>query len=362
MDIRLLGPIEASLDGLPVALGAPQQRAVLAMLALRVNHTVSADRLSEGLWGDRAPATAPKMVQLYVSQLRKLLRGDEGEILTRGRGYELRLEADRVDAVRFERLVTEAEHGEGAPDGEAREALALWRGSPLADVADEPFASAEIRRLEELRLQAAELAIDADLAACRHREVLGDLRSMIAEEPLRERLRAQHMLALYRSGRQAEALEAYRNARTSLVEAIGVEPGPQLRRLHEAILRQDPQLEPPETVRASRLPSELDTATPLVGREADMEWLRAHWRPALGGAGRLVLVAGERGIGKTRLAAELAVEVRRDRGAVLYASASCSPDAASERLAAASPRVGRRCWCSMTSVAWKATWTSPASA
>ncbi len=251
MDIRLLGPIEASLDGRPVALGAPQQRAVLAMLALQVNQTVSADRLSEGLWGERAPATAPKMVQLYVSQLRKLLRGSEAEILTRGRGYELRLAVDRVDAVRFERLVAAAEHADGAPNGEARAALALWRGSPLADVADEPFASAEIRRLEDLRLQAAELAIDADLAAGRHGEVLGELRSLIADEPLRERLRAQQMLALYRSGRQADALAAYRDARTALVEAIGVEPGPELRHLHEAILRQDPRLEPAEASKRS---------------------------------------------------------------------------------------------------------------
>ena len=287
MDIRLLGPIEASLDGRPVALGTPQQRAVLAMLSLQVNQTVSADRLCEGLWGERAPASAPKMVQLYVSQLRKLLRGSVAEIVTRGRGYELRLAVDRVDAVRFERLVDAAEHADGAPNGEARAALALWRGSPLADVADEPFASAAIRRLEDLRLQAAELAIDSDLAAGRHCEVLPELRSLIADEPLRERLRAQYMLALYRAGRQAEALEAYRDARQALVEAIGVEPGPELRHLHEAILRQDPRLEPPVLVEATRLPPELDTATPLLGREADLDWLRGHWQRALAGDGRL---------------------------------------------------------------------------
>ena len=215
----------------------------------------------------------------------------------------------------------------------------MWRGSPLADVADEPFASAEIRRLEELRLQAAELAIDADLAARRHREVLGELRALIADEPLRERLRAQQMLALYRSGRQAEALEAYRDARSALVEAIGVEPGPELRRLHEAILRQDPRLDPPEAVDASGLPPELDVATPLVGREADLEWLRGHWRRALAGAGRLVLVAGERGIGKTRLVAELAVEVLQEHGAVLYGSAQASREA----LAAARSAADRPC-------------------
>ena len=138
MDIRLLGPIEASLDGRPVALGPPQQRAVLAMLALKVNRTVSADLLSEGLWGERAPATAPKIVQLYVSQLRKLLREGPGEIVTRGRGYELRLAVERVDAARFERLIVHAGAAEGLADGGAREALALWRGDPLADIAHEP--------------------------------------------------------------------------------------------------------------------------------------------------------------------------------------------------------------------------------
>ena len=220
------------------------------------------------------------------------------------------------------------------PNGEARAALALWCGSPLADLAHEPFASAEIRRLEELRLQAAEVAIHADLAARRHRDVLGELRLLIADEPLRERIRAQHMLALYRSGRQSEALAAYRDARTALVDAIGVEPGPELRHLHEAILRQDPQLEPSGGVDATGLPPELDAATPLVGREADLEWLRGHWRRALAGAGRLVLVAGERGIGKTRLLAELAVEVLQEHGAVLNYGCSAA-EASQEALAAA---------------------------
>jgi WD40 repeat protein/DNA-binding SARP family transcriptional activator len=307
------------------------------MLALRVNQTVSADQLSDGLWGERAPATAPKMVQLYVSQLRKLLRGSVGEILTRGRGYELRLAVDRVDAARFERLVDAAVQADGVPNGEARAALALWCGGPLADVADEPFASAEIRRLEELRLQVAEVAIDADLAARRHREVLGELRSLIADEPLRERLRAQHMLALYRSGRQSEALAAYRDARTALVEAMGVEPGPELRHLHEAILRQDPRLEPTGAVDALGLPPELAAATPLVGREADLEWLRGHWRRALAGAGRLVLVAGERGIGKTRLVAELAVAVLQEHGAVLYGSAQAPHEALAAARSAEGP-------------------------
>jgi len=204
MDVHLLGPIEARLDGRPIALGARKQRAVLAMLALQVGRTVSADRLAEGLWGEQPPLSAPKMVQLYVSHLRRLLAGNGAEIVTRGRGYEPRLTDGEVDAVQFVRLLDQTR---------AREALALWCGEPLADVADEPFAAAEIRRLEELRERAAELAIEADLAAGRHGEVIGELEALVAEHPLRERLHAERMLALYRSGRQAEALEAYREAR-----------------------------------------------------------------------------------------------------------------------------------------------------
>ncbi len=234
MDLYLLGPVEAHLDGRPIALGAPKQRAVLAMLALRAGHTVSTDHLAEGLWGEQPPASGPKMVQLYVSHLRRLLDGNGAEIVTHGRGYELRLSDGEIDAIRFEKLVAQAR---------GREALALWRGEPLADLADEPFAAGEIRRLEELRLRAAELAIDADLDAGRHADVIGELDALIADHPLRERLRAQRMLALYRCGRQAEALGAYRDARAVLVEEVGVEPGAELRGLHDAILAQDPALD-----------------------------------------------------------------------------------------------------------------------
>ena len=218
------------------------------------------------------------MVQQYVSQLRRALgdggNGDAVEILTRGRGYELRVAPDEVDAARFERLVA---------DGAAREALALWRGPALADVADEPFAAAEIRRLEELRLTALAQAIDAELADGRHRELVGELEGLVAEHPLSEGLHGQLMLALYRSGRQAEALEAYRRARATLVEQIGVEPGPQLRRLHEAVLRQDAWL---DLGGPGELPAELETSSPLVGREAELERLRAAWARARGGARR----------------------------------------------------------------------------
>jgi WD40 repeat protein/DNA-binding SARP family transcriptional activator len=332
MEISVLGPVEVSAGGRPVAIGAGKTRALLALLALHEGSTVSTDRLVEGLWGEEPPATAAKMVQACVSQLRRALArsGDGAQIVTRGRGYELRLGDGGLDARRFERLI-----GEGRP----RAALGLWRGAPLADVADEPFAAAEIRRLEELRLTAIELAIDRDLAAGRHREVVGELEGLVAAEPLRERLHALRMLALYRSGRQSEALEAYRQARRALVEAIGVEPGPELRGLQEAILRQDPSLEPPAP-QALELPPELDAGTSLAGRAAELDWLREHWRAAHAGSGRLVLVAGVRGIGKTRLAAELASEVHRDRGTVMYASGAGAPAAA--RAALDSARAARR--------------------
>jgi WD40 repeat protein/DNA-binding SARP family transcriptional activator len=330
MDVQVLGPVEASVDGRTIPLGGGKPRALLAMLALNAGSTVSTQRLIDGLWGEEPPASANKLVQVHVSRLRKALGSSAGgaEIVTRRHGYELRVEPDAVDAGRFERLVAS-----GAP----REALALWRGPPLDDVADEPFAGAEIRRLEELRLAALELAIEHDLEAGRHREVVAELDALVAAEPLRERLHAQRMLALYRCGRQADALAAYRDARTALVEAIGVEPGAELRRLHEAILRQDPSL---ELAAAVELPPELDAGTPLAGREADLEWLRELWRGAHGGVGRLVLVTGARGIGKTRLAAALAGEVHRDRGAVLYASGAGAPDSALAALArvGAAPR------------------------
>jgi DNA-binding SARP family transcriptional activator len=236
MELQLLGPIEVRLGDRKLQLGARKQRALLAMLGLHVNSAVSTDRLVGGLWGEEPPPSAAKMVQLYVSQLRRALDDNGASIVTHGRGYELRLQSDWVDASRFERMVDEAQ---------PREALALWRGDALADVADEPFTAAEIRRLEELRMRACELAVEADLAAGRHAHVVGELERLLAEHPLNERLHAQRMLALYRSGRQADALDAYHQARSALVEQIGVEPGAQLRRLQQAILAQDPALDLP---------------------------------------------------------------------------------------------------------------------
>jgi DNA-binding SARP family transcriptional activator len=325
MEIRLLGPVELAFGDRPVTLRGPKQRAVLSQLALNANSTVSVGRLIEGIWGEKPPASAPKMVQLYVSQLRKLLAEKAGaEIVTHGRGYELRLDAEAVDAARFERLVAEASHRKGA-GAAAQRALTLWRGAPLADLDGEPFARVEARRLEELHLVALELAIESDLGAGRHREALGRLESLVAEHPLRERLHCLQMLALYRAGRQAEALEAYRAARAALVEAVGAEPGGELRRLHEAILRQDPilDLETPE------LPAELTPDAPVLGgRDAELAVLRSAWREAQAGSGRVVLVQGSAGIGKTRLAAELAGELHSGGASVVYVGSVAPASAA----------------------------------
>ena len=321
MQIRVLGHFEASVDDRPVALGGAKQRAVLAMLGLEANRAVSADRLIEGLWGEEPPPSAAKMVQNYVWRLRKVLADDGGaEICTRGRGYELRIDPELVDVVRCERLMAEAGRAAtaGRPPDAAREALRLFRGPPLADLSDEPFAAAEIRRLEELRETAAELAIDADLSAGRHQEVLGEIEGLLAKHPLRERLHAQRMLALYRCGRQAEALEAFREARRLLVDEIGVEPGADLRGLHEAVLRHDPSLE----LVPLELPRELDisTAPTLVGRDGEMARLNECWGRACAGRGELVAVSGGHGMGKTRLAGELAGEAHRAGATVLYAT------------------------------------------
>ena len=282
MDLRLLGPLEVRLEDGPVELGPRKQRAVLAMLALEPGRTVSADRLAEGLWGDRLPPSAAKMVQLYVSHLRRALDGAGVRIVTHGRGYELELVDGEIDAVCAEWLLEEAR---------PREALALWRGEPLADLADEPFAADAIRRLEELRLRAAEQAVDADLAAGRHAELIGELDALVAAHPLRERLHAQRLLALYRANRQSEALAAYRTARAGLVEQIGVEPGAELQRLHEQILAHDPALDLPATAAG-----EAETQPP-GGRTPE------RWRPrrVLVGAAVLAL-AGLLGGGALLLA------------------------------------------------------------
>jgi DNA-binding SARP family transcriptional activator len=243
MEFRILGPLEV-LDGDRVLpLGGPKQRAVLAVLVLHANRVVSTERLIDELWGEEPPETAKVVIQGYVSSLRKVLGA--GTIATHGSGYALGVEPEQLDLFRFEQLVARARAADPAEASAGlREALELWRGPALADFTYEPFAQAPILRLDELRLAALEDRIEADLVLGRHGEVVGELEALVAEHPLRERLRGQLMLALYRSGRQAEALAGYQEARRVLVDELGIEPTQALQDLERAILRQDPELAP----------------------------------------------------------------------------------------------------------------------
>jgi DNA-binding SARP family transcriptional activator len=244
LEFRLLGPLEAVEDDRILALGGTKQRALLAVLLLHANQAVSNDRLIDEVWGESPPATAAKIVQIYVSRLRKQF-GDE-RLLTRPPGYLLRVAPAELDLARFERLVAEARQEDAAAAAaKLREALELWRGPPLADLAYERFAQAEIVRLEELRWAALEQRIDADLALGRHRQVVAELEALVAGYPLRERLRSQLMLALYQSGRKADALEAYREGRQRSIEELGLEPGTELRELESRILADSPELAAP---------------------------------------------------------------------------------------------------------------------
>jgi YVTN family beta-propeller protein len=267
VEFGILGPFEVVRDGRRLALGGAQQRSLLALLLLNRGEVLSTDRLVDELWGERAPATAHKTVQVYVWNLRRVL--GEGVIVTRGRGYVLSVEAAQVDVERFEALVGEGRRAVDERDpalASARlgSALALWRGEPLADLAYEPFAQGEIARLEDARLGALEDRIDTDLALGRHAALVGELDALAAEHPLRERLQAQLMLALYRSGRQADALERYQRARRRLIDELGIEPGPALRELERAILAQDPELEAPVRASASRPATRARRGGPLI--------------------------------------------------------------------------------------------------
>jgi YVTN family beta-propeller protein len=246
IEFRVLGPFEVVEGGRAVALGPPRQQQLLAVLLLHRGEVVSADRLIDALWGERPPPSAVKIVQGYVSGLRKAL-GD-GLLVTQGRGYLLQVLPDQLDVSRFESLVAEGRFAlaEGASQTAAerlREALAVWRGPALSEFAYERFAQGEIARLEEMRLSALEDQIDADLALGRHTELVAELEELVREHPLRERLLRQLMLALYRAGRQADALERYRQARGKLSAELGIEPGPALKKLERAILLHDPELE-----------------------------------------------------------------------------------------------------------------------
>jgi DNA-binding SARP family transcriptional activator len=267
VEFRILGPLQAFVDGKPASLGGRQQRAVLAILLAQANQMVSVDRLIDDVWDDSPPETAANLIQGYVSQLRKAL-GKE-VIATRGRGYAAVVPSGALDLHRFEQRAESgmAERARGSvakSSVELTEALALWRGPALSDLADLPAIAPIAARLDALRLAALEHRIEADLDCGREDAMAAELDALIAEHPLRERLRGLRMLALYRAGRQAEALEAYRAARDTLVEELGIEPSDELRDLERAILRHDPDLLPPADGAASASDTLAQTRTVLI--------------------------------------------------------------------------------------------------
>jgi predicted ATPase/DNA-binding SARP family transcriptional activator len=300
---RVLGPLEVLDEGRPMALGGPQERSLLGLLLTHFGEVVSSDRLIDAMWGEHLPRDPQHALQAAVSRLRKALQGGSGKdklLVARAPGYVLDVEPENVDAPQFERMVDEARRLEN-PAARAvvfEEALALWRGPALADVSYEPWAQAEITRLEEVRLGAVEDEIDAHIALGRHAEVLGRLRGLVEKHPLRERPPAQLMLALYRAGRQAEALEIYEKTRVALAEELGVDPGPELQQLHRDVLRQNPSL---DWARPAPISTNLpERVTSFVGRDEETKLASK-----LLAEGRLVSFTGPGGSGKTRLAIEM---------------------------------------------------------
>ena len=348
VEYRLLGPVEVLIDGRPVNLGGRKQRSVLATLALRVNEVVSSERLMNAVWGDEGADRATNNLQVYIYNLRRLLEpgAGKGAITSRPPGYVLNADVGDVDAARFERLVSAARARSGDPEGASdsyREADACWQGGALADLATEPFAAAEITRLESLRVDALEERIELDLGLGRHRQLVGELEALIALHPFRERLYAQLMVALYRSGRQADALAAFAEARRALVEELGISPSRLLQDLERAVLTQAPALDAPATPpsggaapdhpgrpdpsggrrrdepgrdrsgaapgdeprRRDRVRVPVPRAmSSFVGRAADREQVMALLRVS-----PLVSLVGPGGAGKTRLALEVAAAV-----------------------------------------------------
>ncbi len=349
MEFRVLGQVEALEGDERLKVAAGRQLALLALLLVHANRVVSTDRIIDELWGDDPPDSGAKTVAFHVSRLRDALApgrsrigqpGRDGEVLaTESGGYLLRVDPDGLDAARFERLAAEGRALLPADPGAARErltaALAEWHGSPYAQVADEVFARAEVARLEELRLRALEDAVDADLALGRHAEVIEPLRVLVDEQPLRERARAQLMTALYRAGRQAEALRVYADGRTVLAEELGIDPGPELRRLEGWILAQDPRLDAPVAGRTIRNPykglrpfDEQDSGD-FFGREALVARLVERVGEVARGS-RLLLVAGPSGSGKSSVVrAGLVPAIRAGAlpGSARWAIASMLPGA-----------------------------------
>ncbi|MGH8905020.1 MAG: BTAD domain-containing putative transcriptional regulator [Egibacteraceae bacterium] len=313
MEFRILGPLEVVGAGGVVPVAGSRQRALLALLLLSANKVIPTDMLVEQLWEGSPPQGAWTTLRSHVARLRKALdrAGGAGKValLARARGYVLECDPDQIDAIRFERLVAAGRQALAADEVALaatvlRKALELWRGPPLADFISPSWSRSEIARLEELRLTAIEDRVEADLSLGRHSQLVGELEAFVGEHPLRERLWLQLMLALYRGGRQAEALQAYQTIRSRLIDELGLAPGAALRRLEEDILLQRPELEwvrpeagePPGA--ASNLPVQL---TSFVGRELDVREVRKLLETT-----RLVTLTGAGGCGKTRLAVEVA--------------------------------------------------------
>ncbi len=341
MRYAILGPVELCDGERRLAVHGPRQVALLALLLINANRPLSNDRLIDALWGDLGPAGAVKRLQAAILRLRRLLDPVGGQsqsvLRTVTGGYLLAVAPGELDAEIFQARVEEGLRAVQA--GEAvrardmlRDALAMWRGPALHEVADEQFAQPEIRRLEELRLAAVEARVDSELRLGEHGRVVGELEALVAEHPGRERLAEQLMLALYRCGRQGDALDVYARTRAYLAGELGLEPGPAMKTLQRAILEQAPALAPdssPTTTSGSRsvgepiqltLPRSLHAPadTPLVGREEELARLRERWADVNAGVRSAVVIGGEAGIGKTRLTSELAREVHEQGALVLY--------------------------------------------
>jgi WD40 repeat protein/DNA-binding SARP family transcriptional activator len=334
LSFRVLGPLEVERDGRAVAVSGLKERLVLAVLLASADRVVSVDVLVDAVWGERPPRTAERTIHAYIARLRRALEprrqpgGAQTVIETVGRGYRLAIDPDQLDAGRFEQVAGSGADQLGGGDAAAaatalRAALAEWRGDAYAGLADVGPCAAEATRLESIRLTAVEDKVDADLAAGRTAALVAEVEAAVAEQPFRERRWGQLMVALYRSGRQGDALAAYQRARRVLVDELGIEPGPELRRLEAAILDQDPDLDwTPGSARPSepgRLPVALaPVGSPFVGREREIGWLQSAWAAAAGGDGGFVSILGPEGAGKTRLIAELAREAHADGAVVLY--------------------------------------------
>ncbi|MGI8806489.1 MAG: BTAD domain-containing putative transcriptional regulator [Acidimicrobiales bacterium] len=337
MRVRVLGPLEVVQGDRPVPLGGPKERALLAALAVNAGEVVPETRLIYALWGEEPPRTASKTLQNYVMRLRKALRAEDDTVTieTRSPGYLLSGGPETVDAVAVKDMARAAraarERGDDHMAAELlRQALGCWRGPSLAEFADQPFAMADAAHLDELRQTILEERLDAELALGRHHDCIAELESLVTVHPLRERIWGQLMTALYRDGRQADALRAYQRARQSLVEELGIEPGPALRDLERAVIEQHGSLDlvrPQGTVSwAPTGPAQLPLPTGMVrpprttfvGRDGQMARLLEAWQGALDGERQVVLMAGEPGIGKTTLARTFAGRVHEDGATVLF--------------------------------------------